>query len=254
MICTAVISTPAAKLPLIFIPGWNIRAEIFRPFAAYFSAYKLYYFTPPRSAEGDAYAQAVAALGAYIKEQAITRPLLLGWSMGGQLALLAARTFPVAAVVLVSSAAVFSRRAAEKKSFAAACARDFPRAVSHFQSLMGGDPALLQKYFIQDQASALNYLRSLHESDLSDTARQGAYTLGIVHARGDKVIPFGAAAELRRLRPDAKLLALDGNFHFPFAACCDKIICLLERVVRGWCDEKIQIKRCSRTQSVRKLF
>ncbi|MDR1452517.1 MAG: alpha/beta hydrolase [Candidatus Margulisbacteria bacterium] len=230
------------KRPLIFIPGWNIRAEFLKNFAENFADHEVHYFTPPLITGGDAYRQAVGALRKFSAERNIIEPILLGWSMGGQLALLAARELRPRAVLLVSSAAVFSRDAAAQKKFYLACQRNFSSAAGHFLRLMGSAPAenlLLQKYFIDAKASALNYLRALHAADLTAAVRDGRYPLGILHARGDRIIPFSAVGYLRSLRPDAVWQEIAGAEHCPFFSYCDKITNLLNKVVHGKKREKI---------------
>ncbi|MDR2428384.1 MAG: alpha/beta hydrolase [Candidatus Margulisbacteria bacterium] len=227
---------------LVFIPGWNIRAEFLANFAEKFADYELHYFTPPPVIDGDAYQQAADALQKFSAGRNIIAPLLLGWSMGGQLALLAARELRPRAVLLVNSAAIFSRDTEAQKSFYLACQKDFHGAVKHFLRLMDNTPdenLLLQKYFIDDKTSALNYLRALHTADLTDIVRGGHYPLGILHARADKIISFSEAEYLRSLRPDAAWQEIVDAKHCPFFSRCDKITNLLDKVAHGQKSKKI---------------
>ncbi|GBR73428.1 carboxylesterase BioH [Candidatus Termititenax aidoneus] len=231
------IFTRVPKQPLIFIPGWNVRAEFLQNFAENFADYELYYFTPPPVTNGDAYQQAAGALQKFIEKKKITAPVLLGWSMGGQIALLYSEIYtPGNAVVLVNSAAVFSRDTEAQKSFHLACQRNFHGAARHFLRLMENSPdenLLLQKYFIDDKASALNYLRALQAADLTAVVRNSRYPLGILHACADKIIPFTEAEYLRNLRPDAAWQKIAGAKHCPFFSHCDKITNLLDEVAHG---------------------
>jgi pimeloyl-ACP methyl ester carboxylesterase len=233
----AAIFTRVPKRSLIFIPGWNVRAEFLQNFAENFTGYELHYFTPPLAADGDAYQQAVDALREFIAKKNIATPILLGWSMGGQIALLyAGREYLCKGIVLLNSAAIFSRDAAARKNFYLACQRDFRGAARHFLRLMDNSPAensLLQKYFIDDKASALNYLRALHTADLTAAVRNSRYPLGILHARADKIIPFGEAEYLRGLRPDTAWQEIAEAKHCPFFSHCDKITALLDEVIGG---------------------
>jgi pimeloyl-ACP methyl ester carboxylesterase len=233
----AAIFTRVPKRSLIFISGWNIRAEFLQNFAENFADYELHYFTPPRVVGGDAYQQAVDALREFIAERNIVAPILLGWSMGGQIALLyAGREFLCKGVLLINSAAIFSRDAEAQKKFYLACQKDFHDAARHFLRLMGNSPAensLLQKYFIDDKASALNYLRALHTADLTAAVRNSHYPLGILHTRADKIIPFGEAEYLRNLRPDTAWQEIADAKHCPFFSHCDKITDLLDEVTHG---------------------
>ena len=230
------------RQPLIFIPGWNIRAEFLENFAGNFADYELHYFTPPPVSSGDAYQQAVYELRKFVAEKNIVAPLLLGWSMGGQLALLAAQELRPRAVLLLNSAAVFPQDTAARKSFYLACRRDFPGAAKHFLRQLGNAPdenLLLQKYFIDNKISALHYLRALHTADLTTVVRNSRYPLGILHTRADKIISFSAAEDLRALRPDAAWLEIASAKHCPFFSHCDKITNLLDKVAHGRESEKI---------------
>lgn len=224
MIYMDMISTPNAN-PTLFIPGWNIKADIFKP---YIKTGDLL-FTPPKATAENTYDTAVANL-----DQKIVDPVnIVGWSMGGQLALIFAAKYPqkVAALTLLSSAAVFNRNAAERTSFMNLCRSDFPRAIKYFHKLMGKlsieQSLLLKENFINDQDSALKYLEELHTQNLTKTAKQIKCPVTIVHSSGDQIIPVQEAYYLKDCLPQACLEILTSDQHFPLFSAYDKMPQLL---------------------------
>jgi pimeloyl-ACP methyl ester carboxylesterase len=199
--------------PKICIPGWNIKGEIFQKY--YPGAI---YFTPPLATTDTPYPEAVAAL-----KKTIVAPVhLIGWSMGGQIAILFAAQYPklVSKLTLISTAAVFSTDNAAKESFFKLCESDFLRAIKYFHRLLGPlsveDSLLLKNNFINDQPSALRYLHELHARDLSREATRVFCPATIIHSQEDQIISFVQSKALAKAIPQAKTLYLPGNSHFPF--------------------------------------
>lgn len=85
------------------------------------------------------------------------------------------------------------------------------------------DSLLLKNNFINDQRQGLDLLKELHERDLSDSFKKLSCLIVIIHSREDKIIPFAEAEYLKSLLPQAGLLELSGDYHFPFLNHHDKI-------------------------------
>jgi pimeloyl-ACP methyl ester carboxylesterase len=195
------------------IPGWNIRGEIFQK---YFPGAT--YFTPPLATTNTPYDEAVAEL-----KKIITSPVhIIGWSMGGQIAILFAAQYPafVSKLTLFSTAAVFSADASAKESFYKLCESDFLRAIKYFHRLMGNlsveDSLLLKNNFINDQSNALRYLHELHTRELTSEVQRISCPVTITHSQEDQIISFTQSIALAKAIPHAKTLYLPGNSHFPF--------------------------------------
>lgn len=212
------------KQNLIFIPGWNMRAEIFKPFVYDLEGKFICHFLTPHFADYDSN---VCQIISYINENKLQEISLLGWSMGGQLAILVAAKIKIDRLFLLDSAAIFSRNIAEQESFYKLCQSYFMRAIKYFHKLMGNlsiaDTVLLKSNFIDDQVQALGLLKELHKRDLSDNFKKLSCSIVIIHSREDKIIPFAEAEYLKSLSPQARLLELAGDFHFPFLNHRDKI-------------------------------
>lgn len=211
---------------IICIPGWNIQAEIFKPYAKT----RDILFTPPTATTDKPYAEAVQTLVSSCLDE---RVHIVGWSMGGQIALLFAAQYPkkVVSLTLLSTAAIFSRDEKNKESFQALCETDFPRAIKYFHKLMGKlslDQSLqLKHHFLNDKVSALRYLHDLHAQDLTAEARSIKCPTTIVHSKDDQIIPVQEAYYLKECLPQARLEILAGNQHFPLFASYDKMHQLL---------------------------
>lgn len=206
------------KPNLIFIPGWNIRAEIFKPFTyALENKLNCHLLTP---VTGGDYLKSISEFKNYIEHNQLKELHVLGWSMGGQLAILLAQQLKIEKLYLMSTAAIFSRKENDKKSFYELCQKDFQRAVKYFHKLMGSlsleDSILLKNNFIDDRQNALNYLRCLHEYDLTAEAKKINCPVVVMHAREDKIIPFSEAEYLLDLMPQSVLIDFLDDFHFPF--------------------------------------
>jgi len=217
------ISTAKDKT-LVFIPGWNVRGEIFANCSAQLARhFKCYFFTPPAGN----YSEILKALDLFIKENQLTNIYLLGWSMGGQIALKYAETNPIKGLILLNSAAVFSRDESAKKSFYELCEADLERAVKYFHKLMGdldlAESLLLKKYFINDKKQALLQLKELHQQDLTQNAAEVRTKTLIIHTEQDQIISADESRLLQQFILNSKLLILPGNSHFPFFHDCDKI-------------------------------
>ena len=212
----------------LVIPGWNIRAEIFEKHIP-----NALFFTPPKATTAKPYDEAIQYLGAQNITHQRDKINIIGWSMGGQIAMLFAAQHPekVASLTLLSTAAIFSRNAQDKQSFNELCKTDFPRASKYFHRLMGSmsieQSLALKKQFINDQENALAYLHELHTRDLTEVAKKITCPVKIIHAIDDQIIPYSEAVYLQQLIPQAVLETIPGNQHFPLYADYDKICQLL---------------------------
>ncbi|MBU1694567.1 MAG: alpha/beta fold hydrolase [Verrucomicrobia bacterium] len=160
--------------------------------------------------------------------------VLVGWSMGGMIALEAAAAFPerVAALVLISSAPRL------------AAALDFPhgvpprvlramtlsfqlapeRTLSEF-FINAAFPHLLTPTVLREKVAAAmvlgadrlaEQLRYLTESDLREAARRLTAPVLILHGRPDRIIPVGAASWIIEQRPGTEMITCNDSGHdFP---------------------------------------
>jgi len=139
---------------------------------------------------------------------------LVGWSMGGTLALLVATFYPskVSSLLLIGSTACFGclwskkelrgflfRLHKEKEKFLGEFrSRAYPKPFEDNLDLENG-AKLLEDYFLTDLRSYLPYL---------------PHRVFLLHGTKDRVVPLKASLELYNLTKRAKLITFAGG-HFP---------------------------------------
>ncbi len=217
------------KQNLLFLPGWNIRADIFKPYIYNLQdKYNCHLIDTPLRGN---YKIALQNILDYINKNKLEDLHILGWSMGGQLGILLANKIPLTKLFILNSAAIFSRDKPAQKNYYELLSTDFPKAVKYFNSLMGKlsleDSILLKNNFIDDQENALKYLKELHTHDLSAEAVKITCPTVIIHTRGDEIIPYSEAEYLQQLIKNSKLVTFEDNFHFPFFNSYAKITAIL---------------------------
>lgn len=161
----------------------------------------------------------------------------VGWSLGGLVALTAARLFParVRRLVLIGATPRFVQAAdwpagmpaAVMKQFAAGLAQDYRGTLQRFLSLqMGAEPAaretlrtLRERLFEhgEPQPAALEAgLALLQESDLRAELSHITQPALLIHGERDQLAPLAAAHYLRDHLPQARLQTVPLAGHAPF--------------------------------------
>ncbi|MBM4287583.1 MAG: alpha/beta fold hydrolase [Deltaproteobacteria bacterium] len=162
--------------------------------------------------------------------------VLVGWSLGGMLALEAcALGFKPRILVLVSACASFCRRPDYSLGISAAVVRGMRQRLRseakqvvqefHQQLLAPGEAdwqndlekLLLQEFTPEWLAQGLDYLRA---QDLRGILPEvEARDIVLLHGRRDRIIPAGQAYYLRDQLPEARLVLLPGAGHAPMITC-----------------------------------
>jgi pimeloyl-[acyl-carrier protein] methyl ester esterase len=161
---------------------------------------------------------------------------LVGWSLGGQLALQLASlpSLAVQRLVLIASSARFVRAhdwphgiaAATLRDFAARLERDADQTVAEFLDLQvrgssdaAAVRATLQRSLQQHGAAAREALRAglalLEHNDLRELARRIDIPALLIAGQYDRVTPPAGAQALAQLLPQAQLLQISRAGHAP---------------------------------------
>ncbi len=182
------------------------------------------------------------------------RTTLIGWSLGGMIALELARRFPhqVARLILVGGTPRFraapdwSHAMSEDSfaSFAKLVERDSRRALQRFLALQAhgsldprGATRRLQTLLASRPTARSPALREslalLRDTDLRPTlAHVGCPTL-LIHGKRDAIIPCQAAETCGRQLPDTRIRLFDGAGHAPFLTHHHEFV----HAVRAFCHE-----------------
>jgi len=224
--------------PLVLLHGWGMNLRVFDPLRAALGTTQrvIAIDLPGHGASpwtaGSLPPQQLAALAAMLPRAAT----LLGWSLGGQLALQLARepALEVRRLVLLSTSPRFVRApdwphgmaAATLRQFAAQLERDPDRTIADFLELqvrgsvdaaavMATLQSALRSHGAAQPAALRAGLEMLEHNDLRELARQVQIPALVITGQYDRVTPPQAGEALAQLLPHAQLLQLRRAGHAP---------------------------------------
>jgi pimeloyl-[acyl-carrier protein] methyl ester esterase len=223
--------------PLALLHGWGMNLRLFDPLRAQLAEH---YTVTALDLPGHGRSPWVVGLKApqqldWLAGQLPCDALLVGWSLGGQLALqLAGRNaLRVRGLVLIATTPRFVRSedwpyglpASVLAGFAAALERDQARTIADFLALQVRGSAeadavlrtMQQALHERTEPEALSAgLGMLRDNDLRELARTLDIPTLIIAGQYDRVTPPAAARALAQLMPDAQLLEVARAGHAPF--------------------------------------
>jgi pimeloyl-[acyl-carrier protein] methyl ester esterase len=225
--------------PLVLLHGWGLNLRVFDALA---DALATHYRVTAIDLPGHGRSPWTASLAApqWLAGIASLLPraaTLVGWSLGGQLALQLASQpeLAVRRLVLIATSPRFVQApdwpqgltAATLRSFAEQLARDAPRTIADFLELQvrgsadaGAAQASLRHALQQHGSAHAEALRIglalLEHNDLRELARRVDLPTLLISGQYDRVTSPHAAEALSRLMPQAQLLQIARAGHAPF--------------------------------------
>ena len=224
--------------PLVLLHGWGMNLRVFDPLRAALGTTQRViaidlpgHGASPWSADSSPQQQ-LAAIAAMLPRAAT----LVGWSLGGQLALQLARepALEVRRLVLLTTSPRFVRAAdwphgmaaATLRQFAAQLERDPDRTIADFLELqvrgsvdaaavMATLQSALRSHGAAQPAALRAGLEMLEHNDLRELARQVQIPALVITGQYDRVTPPQAGEALAQLLPHAQLLQLRRAGHAP---------------------------------------
>lgn len=154
---------------LAFLPGWGFKASVWTPITNQLTQYANYHCDLPAPDYHDTLKTIIDKLNRHLPDNAS----LVGWSLGGLLAIALCAAYPAKyqRLILVASASKFEP--APSDSFLEIAASNLPYALTQFKRLAcfpNKDTDLrthLDQHAIQDAVTLQFYLRLLFTTDLS---------------------------------------------------------------------------------------
>lgn len=221
---------------VVLLHGWGSGAAVWREMAAQLAPRAVAH-APDLPGYGAAPACApytLEGIAAAVARSAPKRCHVVGWSLGGQVALAWARNAPrqVARIALIAATPCFARRAGWPHAITAEALAGFSRGLAaeragtlrRFMSLQArGDEKARQVARQLRAAHAATApealeggLRILSETDMREALGSIRQPVLVVHGDRDSLVPLAAGEFLSRRLLDARLLVLRGAGHAPF--------------------------------------
>jgi pimeloyl-[acyl-carrier protein] methyl ester esterase len=224
---------------VVFLHGWGSGAAVWQEMAAQLAPRRVAH-APDLPGYGAAPACApytLEGIAAAVARTAPARCHVVGWSLGGQVALAWARSAPrqVARLALIAATPCFARRAGWPHAITAEALAGFSRGLAaeragtlrRFMSLQAqGDEKAGQVVRQLRAAHAARDglapealeggLRILSETDMRDALGSIRQPVLVVHGDRDSLVPLAAGEFLSRRLFNARFLVLRGAGHAPF--------------------------------------
>lgn len=218
------------SLPLFFIHGWATNGHIWQ---GLYNCSRTYYYNAPQFPD---FNHVVHSFTSFFHRMKKERAILIGWSLGGMLALQLAHLFPerIAKVVLLSSTACFTVR----EDYAAGLS---PAIVKRLGKKLKKDPRQAQLDFYslmfspREQRDAAVFLEALAPlmcdiplatltsgldyllvTDLRHVIPHISVPCHIIHGSADEICPLEAGYYLAEHLPQATFHVLRHAGHIPF--------------------------------------
>jgi pimeloyl-[acyl-carrier protein] methyl ester esterase len=236
--------------PLVLLHGWGMSASVFGPLC---NRLRWHYRTCaiPLAGYGGAPACEPYDLEGLAKAAACAAPeraLVIGWSLGAQVALAWAHAVPqqVDKLVLIGATPCFTQREDWSHAIDAGVLHEFScalvvgrkRTLQRFASLQAqgehDSKAVARALRVAaapadtNTATLQRGLDVLLETDMRDVLPSITLSVLVVHGEHDDLAPAAAGAYLAGALPDARLHLIGGAAHAPFVAHTDTVADAIE--------------------------
>ena len=241
---------------LVLLHGWALHGGMWGPWLGRLeSRFRLHLVDLPghgRSPWRDG-TQQLADLARAVAPHVPAGSAVLGWSLGGMVALELARLRPTtAALVLVATTPCFLRRddwqggmePAVLQGFAAGLAGDYRRTLANFLALQAwGDEratealrslrATLEAHGEPDPRALAAGLEILRTADLRDALPRISIPALVIAGENDRITPAAAGRELAARLPSARYHEVAKAGHAPFLSHADQVAHEVERFLES---------------------
>lgn len=236
---------------LVLLHGWGTHPVIWEPLLERFPDARA---LPLPGYAGSEFAASIEDMAALLAAQIEEASVLVGWSLGGQLASRLALDHPdkVSRLVLIGTTPCFVNRAdwphgvaAEVfDEFARSLAADYADTIRRFLALQAQGSSAVREVLTTLRRRLLDQPRPpagvleaglaiLQQQDLRAELAGLSLPVTLIHGGGDKLAPAAAARWLATTLADARLHEIQGASHAPFLSHVDEVAAILAGVVHG---------------------
>ena len=236
---------------MVFLHGWGTHPVIWEPLLGYFPGARA---LPLPGYAGSATAFTLDEIAANLASQMKDETVLIGWSLGGQVAARIALDFPekISRLILIAATPCFVNRAdwthgiasTVFEQFAASLAEDYAGTIRRFLSLQAQGSSDMREVLSQLRRKLLDQPRPvagvleaglgiLQRADLREGMPKLIVPLTLIHGTGDKLAPLSAARWLADAVAGARLHEIAGAAHAPFLSHTRQVADLIASASHG---------------------
>lgn len=226
---------------MVFLHGWGTHPVIWEPLLARFPDS---HAMPLPGYAGSAMAKTLDEMSSSVAGQIQEKAVLVGWSLGAQVAMRIALTWPekITRLVLIGATPCFVNRegwphgVADEifEQFSRNLAEDYVGTIRRFLSLQAQGSDAVRTVLSELRARLLAQPRPaegaleaglgiLRGTDLRGDVARLPVPVTLIHGSGDKLAPVDAARWLERVIPDSRLHEIGGAGHAPFLSHADEV-------------------------------
>jgi len=236
---------------LVLLHGWGTHPVIWEPLLERLPGARA---LPLPGYAGSEFAATSEDMAAQLAGQIDQASVLVGWSLGGQLAGRVALDHPdkVSRLVLIGTTPCFVNRAdwphgvaAEVfDEFARSLAADYADTIRRFLALQAQGSSAVREVLTTLRRRLLDQprppagvleagLASLQQQDLRADIAGLTLPVTLIHGSGDKLAPLAAARWLAETLADARLHEIQGAGHAPFLSHADEVAAIIAEAAHG---------------------
>ncbi len=218
---------------IVLLHGWGQEIQMMQPLGNEFTDYRItildfpgfgFSEEPKESWFIEDYCEALESL---LKELKIKKPIVMGHSFGGRVAICYASRNPVSKLVLFGSPCVRKNRKSMKESFL--------KSVKKFPGM--GKIAEVAKQYIGStdykNASPMmrNILVNVVNQDLSEYAKRISCPTLLIWGTLDEAAPIEDARMLESILQDGALIELEGCTHYAYLEALPRVVSILRNFI-----------------------
>lgn len=227
--------------PIVFLHGWGTHPVIWAPLRAHFPDS---HAVPLPGYAGSAMAKTLDEMASSVAGQIQEKAVLVGWSLGAQVAIRVALNQPekISRLVLVGATPCFVNRedwphgVADEvfEQFSMNLAEDYAGTIRRFLSLQAQGSDAVRTVLSELRARLLAQPRPaegaleggldiLRGTDLRGDIARLSVPVTLIHGSGDKLAPLDSARWLEQAIPDSRLYEIRGAGHAPFLSHAEEV-------------------------------
>ncbi len=217
---------------IVLLHGWGQNIEMMQPLGDRLTYFRITILDLPgfgHSSEPDSVwtiEDYASFLHQFLSELKIKKPIVIGHSFGGRVAICYAASYPVSKVVLFGAPCIRENQTLTTK-------QKFLKTVKKLPGMTGLSNFAKKHIGSTDYRQATPRMRDILvqvvNQDLSDKAQKISVPTLLIWGNQDEAAPLEDAQKLEKLLPDGGLVVLEGCTHYAYLEALNRVVSILEQ-------------------------